>query len=172
VHSATRQWQRHRRTRFAWTPRVSQPAEPAQAGGNQWIHPSSVPARRRSGRRKVPNPAGRARATGDASLSPSSGFARTVSIRTNCPRCQRTRHLEPVLRHARRPNSQSGRRAPLGVASRFAGAHQRCIRLRLFCSVVTRLPVGVSLLWAARKRRASHRPTSNHPLTKGHDKQV
>jgi hypothetical protein len=47
--------ERQRRTRFARAPRVSQPAEPARAGSN---HAGSVPARRRSGRRKMPNPAG------------------------------------------------------------------------------------------------------------------
>jgi hypothetical protein len=123
--------ERQRRTRFARAPRVSQPAEPAQAGGNQWIHPSSVPARRRSGRRKMPNPAGLVLATGDASqplmwLRPSGLDPDQL--------CQRTRHLEPVLVTAC-PTFQLTVRATCaaGGGIAFCGhTYQRCIRLRLF----------------------------------------
>ena len=128
-------------TRFARTPRVSQPAEPSQLRLG-----AIIPVR---------FPLAGGQAEGRCPIRQGGRWPLAMPLTQPLiwclvpdRLCRRTWHLEPVLRRAQRSNSRSGRRAPLGVASRLAGTHQRCIRLRLFWRVVTRLQVGVSLLWA------------------------
>lgn len=115
-------------------------------------------------------------ATGDASLSaPPPSFG--------CPRfrplCQRTRHLEPVLRRARLSVYGPGDvwHRP-GDATGFWGhTYRRCIRC--VCRVVTRLQnaslarlskLARLFCGPTRKRKASPPLTSNHPpSTEGHE---
>jgi hypothetical protein len=120
VHSATRQRQRQRKAK-ANSICQGAPRQPASRASSGWKQSRRFGSRSQEVRQKEDAQSGRAGCWPLAMpLSPSCGFARAVSIRTNCASAPGTSNRF-WLRRARRSNSRSGRRAPLGVASRFAG---------------------------------------------------